>query len=289
MRSSIDALSRAAGTDDGDWSLLHVRDNLVFATATRVAKMARHPDGRNRLANGLETALSAHAHGVQVVTPLVDHLIETDDGPVSLWPRITHVGLDSPGLSTICAQGIGAALALLSQLAPGPPSAWDPFARVPHRLATSTAPRELRERAGAVVTAVAAATPAFDPAEFVFAHGDISIGNVLGTPDHRVWLIDLDSAGPRPCGWDLACLDVDLRLEAGNDKAMVAVREGWRAESELPVSPCGLALIKATMATTFALTLDPTPDRCQAIDARLSAVLIWAQDGAAPARLATFD
>jgi len=87
----------------------------------------------------------------------------------------------------------------------------------------------------------------------------------------------------------LACLDVDLRLEAGNDKAMVAVREGWRAESELPVSPCGLALIKATMATTFALTLDPTPDRCQAIDARLSAVLIWAQDGAAPARLATFD
>jgi hypothetical protein len=49
VRSSIDALSRAAGTDDGDWSLLHVRDNLVFATATRVAKMARHPDGRSRL------------------------------------------------------------------------------------------------------------------------------------------------------------------------------------------------------------------------------------------------
>ena len=289
MRSSIGALSRATGTDDGNWSLLHVRDNLVFATATRVAKMARHPDGRSRLANGLQTALSARAHGVQVVTPLVDHLIETDDGPVSLWPRITHVGLDSPGLSTICAQGIGTALALLSQLDPGPPSAWDPFARVPHRLATSTAPRELRERAGSVVTAVAAATPALDPAEFVFAHGDISTGNVLGTPDHRVWLIDLDSAGPRPRGWDLACLDVDLRLEAGNDEAMAAVREGWRSESELPVSPCGLALVKATMATTFALTLDPTPDRCKAIDARLSAVLIWAQDGTAPARLATLD
>ena len=289
MRSSIGALSRAAGTDDGNWSLLHVRDNLVFATATRVAKMARHPDGRIRLANGLQTALSARAHGVQVVTPLVDHLIETDDGPVSLWPRITHVGLDSPGLSTICAQGIGTALALLSQLDPGPPSAWDPFARVPHRLATSTAPRELRERAGSVVTAVAAATPALDPAEFVFAHGDISTGNVLGTPDHRVWLIDFDSAGRRPRGWDLACLDVDLRLEAGNDEAMAAVWEGWRSESELPVSPCGLALVKATMATTFALTLDPTPDRCKAIDARLSAVLIWAQDGTAPARLATLD
>jgi thiamine kinase-like enzyme len=177
----------------------------------------------------------------------------------------------------------------LSQLDPGPPSAWDPFARVPHRLATSTAPRELRERAGSVVTAVAAATPALDPAEFVFAHGDISTGNVLGTPDHRVWLIDFDSAGRRPCGWDLACLDVDLWLEAGNDEAMAAVREGWRSESELPVSPCGLALVKATMATTFALTLDATPDRCKAIDARLSAVLIWAQDGTAPARLATLD
>jgi hypothetical protein len=78
-------------------------------------------------------------------------------------------------------------------------------------------------------------------------------------------------------------------LAAGNDKAMVAVWEGWRSQSELPVSPCGLALIKATMATTFALTLNPSPDRCQAIDVRLSAILIWAQDGTAPARLTTLD
>src|SRR5664280_638049 len=65
--------------------------------------------------------------------------VETDDGPVSLG-RTTHVGLDSPGRSTIWAQGIGAAHALLSQLVPGAPSAWDPFARVPHRLAPK-APR----------------------------------------------------------------------------------------------------------------------------------------------------
>jgi hypothetical protein len=156
-----------------------------------VAKIRLRPCLPTRLANGLETALSAHALGVQVVTPLVDHLIKTDDRPMSLWPRITHIGLDSPRLSTICAQGIGAALALLSELDSGPPSAWDPsawdpFARVTHRLATSTTPRELRERVGSVVTAVAAATSAFDPAEFVFAHGDISTGNALGTPDHRV-------------------------------------------------------------------------------------------------------
>jgi hypothetical protein len=70
-----------------------------------------------------------------------------------------------------------------------------------------------------------------------------------------VLLIDLDASGWRPAGWDMACLYVHFVLETTNHPAYDAVERACpRSTPNIGV----LSLIKATLATTFILTLDPT-------------------------------
>lgn len=68
----------------GPWSLLTSRDNDVYVDPTRLVKVARHPDGRERLRVGIETAKALHEVGVAVVEPLSDEVRGTGLGPATM-------------------------------------------------------------------------------------------------------------------------------------------------------------------------------------------------------------
>lgn len=266
-----ECLAYLAGSYGGDWALMFDGDNLVFCDSTRVVKVAKHPDGRARLANGVTAAERASAHGVPVVAPLSTEVHDTPIGPLSLWPRIQHEPATAATLTRGHGAQLGSALAHLAQVQVDP-AGWDPLGRIGHRFDSTTAPVELVQRARDLAIQLA-----FDPTptqELRFAHGDISTGNVLFTADGAL-LIDLDSAGPRPGGWDLACLDLHLVREAGNADAYAGVLHGWAEVAPVPEVDERLVALKAFMATTFQLTFEPTTDRLTRIADRLEALENW--------------
>jgi Ser/Thr protein kinase RdoA (MazF antagonist) len=262
-------LSEALG---GQWVLIYEGDNLVLRSDDRVAKLARHPDGRQRLQTGLSVAVKLAAAGIPVVQPLRPELLETAAGPVSLWPYTGHRRLEAPDLGYEDGYQLGLALAALTQLPTGGDRSWDPLSRIPHRLATSEAPP-------GVVAAVARTVELVQNEVFLdwaasqFAHGDASTANALFTAS-GVLLIDLDSAGERPLGWDVACLDVRLVREQGNTEAFAGVRAAWR-RTLAAVDLRAMAILKATMATSFLLTLPPTSARLASITDGCATIERW--------------
>ena len=270
----------------GTWQLLGRRDNDVYTDATRLVKVARHEDGARRLAVGLHAAREFAAAGVPVVAPLRDKLLDTPLGAASLWPLVEHVHATGPALGEDYARALGRALVALSGAPPFPPTPWDPFARVPARLSGSEFSPALTGRIGELVNDLAPLATEVSRLETTFAHGDASIANTLCLTDGRVKLIDLDSAGWRPRGWDLACLYVHLDLEAGNRAAFAALAREFSPSERRHVPR--LALVKAAMATTFALTLEPTERRTQLLEHRVTQLHVWA-GSRAPTALAPID
>lgn len=274
-------LSEALG---GQWVLIYEGDNLVFRSDDRVAKLARHPDGRQRLQIGLSVATKLAAAGIPAVQPLRPELLETAAGPVSLWPYTNHRHLEAPDLSYEDGYQLGLAHAALAKLPTDGDRSWDPLSRIPHRLETSAAPP-------GVVAAVARTVELVKDAVFIdwtvsqFAHGDASAANTLFTAS-GVLLIDLDSAGERPLGWDVACLDVRLVREHRNSEAFDGVLDAW--VSTLPaVDLHAMAILKATMATSFLLTLPPTSARLASITDCCATIVRWVSgEEGTPGRLA---
>jgi Ser/Thr protein kinase RdoA (MazF antagonist) len=260
----------------GSWQLVHVGDHYVFADDHRIAKVATHPDGFDRLATGVRAALAAADAGIPVVVPLCGDVLESDVGPLTVWPLLTHRRVTAEALTGPDGRRLGAALGALSTL-PSEPRQWDPFYRVEYRLTMTAAPAALVAQARHLVTTLAARPV---PAATVFAHGDASVPNALFA-DHGVLLIDLDSAGRYPAGWDLACLRRSVRAEAANPVGWRGLEEGWQAAAgAVPEHLETLEMLKATRATTFLFTLTPTPERLATIAARLGVLTRWLEDAA---------
>lgn len=274
------ALSDAVG---GTWSLLAVRDNIVLQSDTLVAKMPRHPDGIDRLRNGVTSATFARRATSCVLQPAQPELVSTEAGPASLWPRITHESATGSTLSGTAAANLGRALAELSRV-PHEDAAWDPYSRVPGRLSRTTFPTADVEHVRAVAQVAAGLVPSYSVS--AFAHGDASVGNALVTLDGGVLLIDLDSAGSRPAGWDLACMYAHLALEGGRHDLFDAVLRGWVDRAPEPSGWREWALVKAAMATSFLLTMEPTERNRDILGRRCSAMLNWVDSGVAPVGLA---
>lgn len=273
-------------TFGGTWHLLARRDNDVYTDATRLVKIARHADGARRLAVGLQAAQLLAGTRVPVVPPLCDTLLDTPLGPASLWPLIPHEIVTGYSLGEPHARALGRALVALSITPLLPPSQWDPFARVPARLAQSKFSPALTDRISDLVNDLVPVASDISHLETAFARADASITNTLCLPNAQVTLIDLDSAGWRPRGWDLACLYVHLALEARNPTAYAALAHEF-APDVVRLVP-RLALIKATMATTFALTLTPTEHRTRLLERRVTQLSAWAAS-CAPTTLAPID
>lgn len=102
----------------------------------------------------------------------------------------------------------------------------------------------------------------------------------------KLGINDLDSAGERPLGWDVACLDVRLVREHRNSEAFDGVLDAW--VSTLPaVDLHAMAILKATMATSFLLTLPPTSARLASITDRCATLVRWVSgEEGTPGRLA---
>jgi Ser/Thr protein kinase RdoA (MazF antagonist) len=256
----------------GSWSLIYEGDNLVFSDSSRVAKLARHPDGRQRLQTGLNAAAICASAGVPVVEPLISELVETAVGPVSLWPYVAHRHVTAADLSYSDGYQLGLAIAAVARMPADQHLTWDPYARIPHRLEATDAPADVVAQV-AITVAAAQQAVGLDGAQAQFAHGDMSVANALFTAD-GVLLIDLDSAGTRPFGWDLACLDFHVARDNANMAAFTGAMDAWG--STLPhVALDGMAIIKAVMATTFLLTLEPTAERLSVVIGRCARIDRW--------------
>lgn len=280
MRNVPDGVLDASGAErhlseilGGQWVLIYEGDNLVLRSEGRVAKLARHPDGRQRLQAGLSAAARLATAGIPAVQPLRPELLETAAGPVSLWPYTGHRHLAAPDLGYEDGYQLGLVLAALAQLPTGGDRSWDPLSRIPHRLATATAPPGVVAAVARTAELVKDAV-SFDWEASQFAHGDASTANALFTAS-GVLLIDLDSAGERPLGWDVACLDVRLVREHGNAEAFAGVMAAWQ-RTQPAVDLRAMAILKAAMATSFLLTLPPTSARLASITDSCATIERWA-------------
>lgn len=282
--TATEALRETLG---GEWTLLTSSDNHVLTDGERVAKVPRHADGGARLLNGLRAAAAAAAAGVPVVAPLHTTPIQTRVGPVTVWPYVDGRRPTAGDLTIREGEELGYALGLLAKRLPGGSGRWEPFERAPDRLTRSRQPADVVVRTAALVESVRERHPAGGLEVGPYAHGDISVGNTVH-PDGKVLLIDLDSAGNKPKGWDLACLRLHLEIEGGNRLANEAALAGWATatgEERPPAAGQEMELVKATMVTTFLHTLPAAPDVVQATRARLQQLEEWVSGGRVPTGL----
>jgi hypothetical protein len=253
-----------------------------------MVKAPRHPDGVARIDTGLNAALAAVDAGVPAVRPLVDHLVVLDTGPVSVWPYVAHDRVAPADLDLVRAARFGGALGAVARVPRTGSVHWDPFVRFPFYLSLPAVPARLRDVAadlcGHIQEMFQAVALPVAASPWVPAHGDVSVSNALFTADEAL-LIDFDSAGMRPAGWDLACLSVHLGREAGNDAAFEVAADAWRAASRTSEAPPGfnqMELVKVTMSTMFGFTLEPTGDRHAVMAERFAVLRSWLTSGVAP-------
>jgi hypothetical protein len=280
--------ARALGESlGGQWHQIYAGDNEVFRSGDRIAKVPRHPDGPARLANGLRCATTLATNGVPVLHPLEEELVLTGAGPVSLWPYVENRPQNPDSCSKEYANALGEALGQLSLVPPDAPCSWEPFERLQRRLAEYHSPltSSMRE----VVEHVRNYTKLAPPPQWQWAHGDISVANTLMNEQGEVLLIDLDSSGPRPPGWDMACLWVHLVLENKNqvvyDEALSSATAVGGHVPDL-AQLVDLALIKATMSTSFLFTMGSPAKHHDVIAARIEVLHRWVR-GEVPSTLPT--
>jgi Ser/Thr protein kinase RdoA (MazF antagonist) len=65
-------------------------------------------------------------------------------------------------------------------------------------------------------------------------HGDVSLRNLLGTPDRRLWN-DFEDTFRGPVHWDVASYVGSLRMQGASERTVRAMLEGygWNDEQEL--------------------------------------------------------
>lgn len=247
------------------WMILSVSDQLVLYGDGVVARVARPgPYGRERLVTGLRAALELADAGHPVVRPLHDEVFETDIGSVTFWPYQRNTPLNTSTLAPQVAHDLGSVLGRISNHRSGQVE-WHPFERLDERLDAGrdiATPEELLTLTNLARQAYdwAVESGAWDTG--TFAHGDVSLANVLSA-DGQLHLIDFDSAGICPAGWDLACLLLRLNLQTYNPAAAAAAARGWAQHAPIPdpVQLGALMAVKLVQATSFMLlnaAADPT-------------------------------
>ena len=111
----------------GTWRLIQEGDNFVFCDGERVAKIARFPDGAERLQTGLSAAATCSSAGVDVVQPLTYQLLRIGSRHASLWPYVAHKNVGARNMTYDDGVMLGQTLAKLTRMpAPGT-LVMDPF------------------------------------------------------------------------------------------------------------------------------------------------------------------
>lgn len=262
----------------GPWTLIYEGDNLVFRSGDILAKVARHPDGRERLENGIRMASLLSGHGIPTSEP-ASALVDTDAGPAVLWRYIPHRPVDPARMTYDDGFAFASALAALSRLGLQVQRAKEPLERVPYRLSSSRAPQEVTVKVQHAYETVSGSIH-LDWSDLRLAHGDASSSNALFTSE-GVLLVDLDAAGLYPIGWDLSCLRLHLLRRHRNDRAWAGASEAWPAalcEDDLQ----RMEIVKAMLSTSFMLTLEPTSTRLSSIVDSCLILERWVSSGVRP-------
>ena len=266
-----EALARIFGAHDGPWKLYSARDNYVFTTTKRLAKVAYKPGGDERLATGARLSDYLAKKGLPVTAPLLPYPVREDFGLVTLWPWVAHTPVESYELTGAYAAAVGSALASLSNTqAPAP--AWSPFSRVGPRLKISRFPHATIERVTALVDQVSTVT-ADIKGSHVFSHGDAHAANVLFLGDGTISLIDLDYATMSPPGWDMACLWTSMVFENENQEGFSIAQRTYDEAGGVPCKDAEtLSLLRILLGTTFQMTMPASPENLGEVDRRLSII-----------------
>jgi len=271
-----------------DWKLLYSQGNSIYATKTRIAKIARTQD-EQWVEHGLRVAIFAGENGIKAVQPIINTMVETQLGKATLWPRINHYRVEAINLNPMEGSKIGEQVALISKLKYGQTKLWEPFHRLEHRVSITDFPEEIIISIRQLAEKVSSLIPLrlLDSNEFLFAHGDVHIGNMLFNEDINI--IDFDSANWYPKGWDIAFLYNHLVLENNNKITFDSLKEryidfGGYFSGDIPI----LCLVKALISTTYGLTLEANPKRIKALAIRLETLGKWVNTLEIPESLPTF-
>ena len=271
-----------------DWKLLYSQGNSIYATKTRVAKIARTQD-EQWVEHGLKVAIFAGENGIKAVQPIIKTMVETQLGKATLWPRVNHYRVEAINLNPTEGSKIGQQVALISKLEYGQGRPWEPFHRLEHRVSITNFPEEVIISIRQLVEMVSLLIPTrlLDSSKFLFAHGDVHIGNMLFNEDINI--IDFDSANWYPKGWDIAFLYNHLVLENNNKITFDSLKEryidfGGYFSDDIPI----LCLVKALISTTYGLTLEANPKRIKALAIRLEILGKWVNTLEIPESLPTF-
>lgn len=247
-------------------------DNLVLQDSTTVLKVSKS-GGPARLKNGLRSAIVFGQRGVPCVQPIYPALKETELGPTTFWPRVFHHSLTSKTMDVETSDSLGKVLAKVSNLPRNDDLSWggatvDMGSQSRRGLwGTEAQHVELSIQLGKAVQWVRLSGALVD---WRMSHGDITLSNVLVTGS-GIQLIDLDSAGMAPMGWDLACVLAELKLEGNNNAAAEALINGYRSRGHLP-TPGVLSALQGLRLVTRTLSLlkqDPVEGLKEVFEARL--------------------
>lgn len=288
-RVYIDAIHHVFKEPDSAWKLLDSRANVLYYNETKVAKFAKDNDPE-RLTNGLLVSECAHAMGIKAVKPLIGHVVLTPAGPATFWPRIIHKNIDCDTLDNQNAFLLGKEFSKMSGLNFGQSKAWAPFRQSTRRFEKSDFAKSIISDIAILLEKISSKVPPaiLETPNLTFAHGDAYLGNVLINED--IHLIDFDSADWYPRNWDLASMYNHLVLEGGNASAFDAFFKGWKSNNktvnweELSM----LSLIKVMSRTTFALILEPTEERVNALKERIVITQEWVETLSVPKHLPRF-
>lgn len=288
FQSSV--LNDAFGNLGEEWELLYSQGNYIYATKTRIAKIARTQD-EEWVEHGLNVAIHAGANGISAVQPLIKEIVDTKLGKATLWPRVPHRRVNADTLTILEADLLGTQIGLISKLNYGQTKPWIPFHRLDHRLEITRFPKEIIKKLETLISIVSELVPPklLDSSRFSFAHADAHLGNMLFNDD-GVHVIDFDTANWYPRGWDMACLYNHIALENGNHLAFNALLAAYSVSGgTLSEDTNMLCLLKALRSTTYGITLAPTVDRIEAINNRLNVIQAWVETDDVPVTLPNFS
>ena len=256
--SLLKEVRRTFGDYDGPWEFRPGNDSLVFASTTRLVKIAQSSVKETSLAKGAALPRTLVASGIAALLPLNDELMSTPLGLASVWPLIEHLETTPETLSYHQARRLGRAVASIAHYEGPVPDLGDHFEYAHREIDSSLLSASILARAHALTTLVQNATAHLYTGPQAFAHGDLHLFNALFLPDDTLTIIDWDYAGVAPLGWDVAYLRTHLLLTcAARDRFNDVFRAYQTAGGLVPTRFGPLCLVNTLLGLTFRMTSNP--------------------------------
>lgn len=256
MLHDVEVLTDLFPDSGSDWVGCESLGNRVWANGRVVAKISASERAGKQFRNAHRWAPILRSYKVRCPQPVAP-VMDSPVGFVSAWEQVNH---DVVTVDDLTGWMVKDAIQQLLKIEHIPV----PLGYVGHRWMgldlvrvrlLSHANHRLAARVGEVYELAKSRVPV--PPATVLGHGDAHLRNML-YQGSNVSLIDFDSMGMFPKGWDLAAFWNNVMWEGGN---MIA----WGTRQPPPLS---LRIIKALYSTSFLLTVSNSMDVADIIEQR---------------------